>query len=156
MTNLETRAAPPPEGTVVLIQWGPIIAGAIAAAALAIVLHGFATAIGLAVSSTAPSWRDASIALVLLSGFYLILAALAAYGLGGYVAGRLRARLAAATPEAIEFRDGTHGMIVWALATVLAGLLAFAAAQSLSRLAAPAGGPAGPSASVAGEKHHRL
>ena len=89
MTNLENRAAPALEGTVIPVQWGPIVAGAIAAAALAIVLHGFAAAIGLAVSSTAPTWRDASIALVLLSGFYLILAALAAYGLGGYLAGRL-------------------------------------------------------------------
>ena len=151
MTNLENRAAPALEGTAIPVQWGPIVAGAIAAAALAIVLHGFAAAIGLAVSSTAPTWRDASIALVLLSGLYLILAALAAYGLGGYLAGRLRARLAAATPEEVEFRDGTNGLLVWALATVLAALLAFATAQSLTRLAAPAGGPAGPSASVAGE-----
>ena len=49
-------------------EWGPIIAGAIAAAALGLVLHAFALAIGLSVSSTAPTWRDASFALVLLSG----------------------------------------------------------------------------------------
>jgi hypothetical protein len=36
-------------------EWGPIVAGAIAAAALALVLHVFAVAIGLSVSST---WRD--------------------------------------------------------------------------------------------------
>src|SRR5262245_63962526 len=71
----------------------PIIAGAIAAAALALVLHSFALAIGLAVSSTAPTWRDASFALVALSGLYVMLAALASYGLGGYLAGLMRARL---------------------------------------------------------------
>ena len=69
---------------------GAIVAGAIAAAALALVLVSFALAIGLSVSSTAPTWRDASLALVLLSGLYVILAALAAYGLGGYVVGLLR------------------------------------------------------------------
>jgi hypothetical protein len=150
MTNVETRAVPV-EGTALSVQWGPVIAGSLAAAALATVLHGFAAAIGIAVSSTAPTWRDASIALVLLSGLYLILVALAAYGLGGYLAGRLRARRAAAAPDEVEFRDGTHGLLVWAIATVLTAVIAFAATQSAARLAAPAGGQAGSSAFVAGE-----
>ena len=150
MTTLETRPVPA-TGTVIHVQWGAIVAGALAAAALATVLQSFAAAIGLAVSSTAPTWRDASLALVLLSGFYLVLTALAAYGLGGYVAARIRAPLTAASSEEVEFRDGIHGLLVWALATILAVLLAFAAAQSLTRLAAPAGGSAGPAASVAGE-----
>jgi ABC-type nickel/cobalt efflux system permease component RcnA len=64
------------------LEWGPVVAGAIAAAALALVLHAFSLAIGLSVSSTAPTWRDASFALVLLSGLYLALAALASYGPG--------------------------------------------------------------------------
>ena len=63
------------------VQWGPVIAGALTAAALASVLHGFAAAIGMSVTSTAPTWRDASIALWLLSGLYLIAVALASYGL---------------------------------------------------------------------------
>ena len=67
------------------LEWGPVIAGAIAASALALVLHAFALAIGLSVSSTAPTWRDASFALFLLSGLYVVLAALASYGLGGYL-----------------------------------------------------------------------
>jgi hypothetical protein len=55
------------------VAWGPVIAGALAAAALAMVLDSFALAIGLSVSSPAPTWRDASVALVVLSGLYLIL-----------------------------------------------------------------------------------
>src|SRR5262245_64770348 len=95
----------------------PIIAGAIAAAALSLVLNAFALAIGLSVSSTAPTWRDASFALVLLSGLYILLAAIAAYGLGGYLAGLMRARPAA--PEDTDVRDGMHGLLAWALATLL-------------------------------------
>jgi hypothetical protein len=133
------------------IQWGPVIAGALAAAALASVLHAFAGAIGLALSSTAPTWRDASTALVLLSGLYLILVALAAYGLGGYLAGRLRAGLSAASPDEMDFRDGVHGLLVWSLATLLTALLLLVAASATTRLAAPSGGTAGPSTSVAGE-----
>jgi len=130
-------------------EWGPIIAGAIAAAALGLVLQAFALAIGLSVSSTAPTWRDASFALVFLSGLYLLLAAIAAYGLGGYLAGLLRPRLA--TPEQTDLRDGMHGLLAWALATLLTAVIGWATAQSLSHLAAPSGGQAGASTSVAGE-----
>jgi hypothetical protein len=130
-------------------EWGPIIAGSIAAAALAMVLHAFALAIGLSVSSAAPTWRDASFALVLLSGLYVILAALASYGLGGYLAGLMRTR--PASREDADLRDGLHGLLVWALATLLTALIGLATAQSLTRVAAPSGGQAGPSTSVGGE-----
>jgi hypothetical protein len=36
------------------VQWSPVIAGALAAAALASVFHAFALVVGLAVSSTSP------------------------------------------------------------------------------------------------------
>jgi hypothetical protein len=147
----DVRAAPLTEPTFPYIHWGAIIAGALAAAALAFVLHSFAVAIGLAVSSTAPTWRDASFALVALSGLYLVLAALISYGVGGYVAGRLRSRLSGGTPDEIEFRDGVHGAAAWALATLLTALIALGGAQALTRLAAPSSGSAGPSASVGGE-----
>ncbi len=146
----DTRAAPLTEGAVANFDWTPVVAGAFAAAALGFVLHAFALAIGLSVSSTAPTWRDASFALVFLSGLYILLVALASYGFGGYVAARLRARLGA-PPEEVEFRDGLHGLMVWALATLLTGLLALAAVQAVPRLAAPSGATAGPSSSVAGE-----
>ena len=72
------------------VQWTPAVAGALAAAALAFVMHTFAAAIGLAMTSAAPTWRDASMALQLLSGVYLVLAAIVAFGVGGYIAGRTR------------------------------------------------------------------
>src|SRR5215471_19765268 len=131
------------------LEWSHVVAGAIAAAALALVLHAFALAMGLSVSSTAPTWRDASFALVLLSGLYILLAAIAAYGFGGYLAGLMRARPAA--PEDTDVRDGMHGLLVWALATLLIAVVGLATAQSLTRLAAPSGGQAASSSSVGGE-----
>jgi len=129
-------------------EWGPIIAGAITAAALALVLHAFAVAIGLSVSSTSPTWRDTSFALVLLSGLYVVLAALASYGFGGYLAGLMRARLT--TREDTDLRDGMHGLLVWALATLLVAVIGLATAQSLTR-ASPSSGQGVPSTSVGGE-----
>jgi len=132
------------------LNWSSIIAGTIAAAALALVLHGFATAVGISVSSTAPTWRDASFALVLLSGLYLLVTAVLSYGFGAYVAARLQPRTGAAFDDDLDYREGTRGLLVWALATLLTALMALAIAQMTPRLAAPGAG-AGPSTSVAGE-----
>jgi hypothetical protein len=149
MTIAETEVVGVVEQAPARVEWGPVIAGAIAAAALALVLHAFAAGIGISVSSTAPTWRDASFALVFLSGLYLLLAGFASYGFGAYVAARLRRRRAAGSEDG-SFSDGMHGLMVWALATLLTAILAVAVAGIGSRLAAPSGA-AGPSASVAGE-----
>jgi hypothetical protein len=143
-------AVPTPGGPLSYIHWGPVIAGAITAAAAAFVLHSFAAAIGLGVASTSPTWRDASFPLWFLSGIYLILVALVSYGAGGYLAGRVRSSWKTGEDE-IEFRDGTHGILVWALATLLTAFLVFGAATAATRLAAPSGGQAGPGTSVGGE-----
>lgn len=106
------------------LQWTPIIAGALTATAVSSILVTFAATVGLGVSSAAPTWRDASVALWLLSGIYLILQALISFGCGGYIAGRTRAPIAAGDVEDVERRDGLHGVAGWALAVVLGVLLA--------------------------------
>lgn len=133
------------------IQWTAVVAGTLVASALALVLHAFAGGIGLSVSSTAPTWRDASFALVLLSGLYLIVVALLAYGLGGYVAGRVRGSFGARDADEVETRDGGHGLLTWALATLLTGLMLAFAAPVVNWLVAPSGGDAGAASSIAGE-----
>jgi hypothetical protein len=65
---LDRSALPSP-----YIQWGPTFGGGLVAAAVFFVLISFATAIGLAVSSVSPSWRDTSVGLVVLSGVWVVL-----------------------------------------------------------------------------------
>ena len=147
MPSVETRAVVPTAGAPPYIHWGPVIAGAIAAAALSFVLLTFGTALGLALATPSPTWRDASTALWLLTGLFLILTALASFALGGYLAGRLRTRWSAATPDEVEFRDGTQGLLVWALAVLITALIvAGSAAGVLSRAAPAAASPATTSA----------
>jgi hypothetical protein len=87
-----------------------VIAGAIAASALSFVLFTFGSALGIALASSSPSWRDASVALAVLSGLYVVLVTIASFGFGGYIAGRLRSRWAASTDtDEVEFGDGVHG-----------------------------------------------
>jgi hypothetical protein len=131
------------------LQWTPVVAGAMAAAALSFILLMFGSAVGLGVSSTSPTWRDASAALAILSGIYLILQAIVSFGFGGYVAGRTRARFDDAGPELgaagaagtedVENHDGFHGLMAWTLAVLLGGALAaLVGAATLSRPSVPA------------------
>jgi hypothetical protein len=113
----------------VYLAWGGIVAGALAASALSFILLSFGTAIGLALNSPSASWRDSSVALALLTGVWLLLTALASYGLAGYLAGRLRPRWGSAVAEELDFRDGVQGLLAWALATLIAAVLGLALAN---------------------------
>jgi hypothetical protein len=125
------------------LQWTPVIAGALVASAISLVLIAFGSAIGLSILSSSPTWRDASPALAVLSGLFLLLTAIASFGLGGYVAGRLRERWhQSAHNDVVEFRDGTHGIVALALAVVITGLVATASAAVIaSRGVQPATSP---------------
>ena len=105
------------------IAWTPVILGALVAAAFTTILVAFGGAVGLGVASTSPTWRDASVALWLLSGLYLILVALVSFGIGGYIAGRVRTTAVASDTVEVEHRDGLHGLAAWALAVVLGAIL---------------------------------
>lgn len=115
------------------LQWTPIVVGALTATALSSIMLTFAATVGLGVTSAAPTWRDASWALWLLSGIYLILQALISFGCGGYVAGRTEAPADLVNSEDIERRDGFHGIAAWALAVVLGVLLAAFIGMATSR-----------------------
>ena len=125
------------------VQWTPVVSGALIASAVFLVLVGFGTALGLSVASSAPTWRDTSPTLSLLSGLYLVLTGLISFGFGGYVAGRSRTRWAAVPHnDFVEFRDGTHGLVSWALAVVItaivaAGISAVAASKAPPSASAP-------------------
>ena len=125
------------------LQWTPVIAGALVASAISLVLIAFGSAIGLSILSSSPTWRDASPALAVLSGLFLLLTAIASFGLGGYLAGRLRERWhQSAHNDVVEFRDGTHGVVAWAIAVVITGIVAAASAAVIaSREVQPATSP---------------
>jgi hypothetical protein len=115
------------------LQWSAIVAGALVALALSLVLIAFGSAIGFGVLSSSPTWRDTSPALTVASGIYLLLTALVSFGLGGYVAGRLRERWRpTAHANVVEFRDGVHGVLSWAIATVVSGLVIAASVSGVA------------------------
>jgi hypothetical protein len=114
------------------LEWTPAWVGAIVAAALSFVLLAFGSALGLAVASPSSSWRDTSAVFTLLSGLWLLLTALASFGLGGYLAGRLRVPLRPHSRDEVEFRDGIHGLLVWAIAVLIGAVLAVAVSSAVT------------------------
>ncbi len=112
-------------------DWPAAVAGAFIAAALFFVLLSFGVSIGLGVSSSSPSWRDTSFALAFLSGLYVLLSAIVCFGVGGYFGVKLQTHLRPAPAPEVQFRDGTHGLLVWAIAVVIGALLSLLAASSI-------------------------
>lgn len=115
------------------LEWSPIVAGALVASAVSTVLVTFGASVGLGIGSASPTWRDASMALWLLSGIFLILQALVAFGCGGYFAGRTRSPDGTLAAEDTERRDGFHGISAWALAVLIAALITALLATAASR-----------------------
>jgi hypothetical protein len=118
------------------MQWGPAFCGAVIAAAVFFVLMTFASAIGLAVTSASPTWRDTSVGLTVLSGAWVVFSAVGSFALGGYIAGRVRTRWEAPVDE-IHFRDGLHGLLMWGLAVLIGVAMTWAGAETLSLAAKP-------------------
>ncbi|MDR3484458.1 MAG: hypothetical protein P4M05_06055 [Bradyrhizobium sp.] len=112
------------------VSWPAIAAGAIAAAALTLVLLAFGAGMGF--SAVSP-WGNSGISastFQITTGLYLMVVALLASALGGYVAGRLRTRWVGVHTHEVFFRDTAHGFLAWAFATVIgAGFLAAAASN---------------------------
>ncbi len=105
------------------VEWAPIFAGAITAAAVSVLLLAFGSAIGL--TGVSP-WPDSGMPwwfLALIAAFWFLLVQIGSYAAGGYLAGRLRAPLADATQSEVQFRDGAHGFLVWALGIAITALI---------------------------------
>ncbi|OZI38117.1 hypothetical protein CAL29_07175 [Bordetella genomosp. 10] len=138
------------------VSWGAVIAGAVIAAAVSAMLVTGGT--GLGFLSMSP-WRDdgaSGSALAIGSIIWLFVTQIIAYGVAGYVAGRLRTKWTDAARDEIYFRDTAHGFLVWALSAVvglvlLGSTLASVVSGTAKAGAALAGAGAGAVTAVAGQ-----
>ena len=114
------------------VSWGAILAGAAVATAISVVLLQFGAAVGLAAITDITPDTAISAWGVFAIGFWLLWVQLLSSVIGAYLAGRLRYRLSDATEQEVEIRDGAHGLLVWAVGTLLvvagAAIVAFWAA----------------------------
>jgi len=119
-------------------SWGAIVAGAVAAAALSLILLALGTGLGL--SSVSPwAYEGASSTAVGFGAiFWLLLMSALASGVGGYIAGRLRSKWIDIDGDEAFFRDTAHGLLAWAVATLLSAAVLTSAASSMVGTAAKA------------------
>ncbi len=113
------------------VSWSAVVAGAVAAAALSLILLILGTGLGL--SSVSP-WSNRGIsaqALGVSTIVWLAFTQLAASGMGGYLAGRLRVRWSGIDGDEVYFRDTVHGFLAWGVASLATAALLGSAIASV-------------------------
>jgi hypothetical protein len=114
------------------VSWRAILAGGFASAALTLALVAFGSAVGF--SSISP-WSNSGVSagtFQVASGIYLVVVAMLASTVGGYIAGRLRTRWGGLKRYEVQFRDTAHGFLAWAFATVMGAAILGAGATYLA------------------------
>jgi hypothetical protein len=137
------------------VSWGAVFAGAAAAAALSLIL--LVLGVGLGLSSVSP-WAQAGITAATFGVstiLWVSFTQLAASGIGGYLAGRLRTKWAGVHTDEVYFRDTAHGFLAWSIATLataalLTGVTGSIVSGGVQAGAAVAGGAASTVAVAAG------
>lgn len=118
------------------VSWPAVAAGAVAAAALTLLLVAFGAGMGF--SAVSP-WSDSGVSgstFSIATGIYLVLISIMSSAVGGYIAGRLRSKWTGVHTDEVFFRDTAHGFLAWAFATLIC---ATALASTTSYLANGAG-----------------
>lgn len=123
---------PPRESAISAVSWAAVMAGAVIAAALSLAL--FAGGTGLGFLSVSP-WSDEGVSAPAIGigvVVWMLATQIVAYGIGGYVAGRLRTKWVDVHSDEVYFRDTAHGFLVWAVSAVVSAVLLGASIATLA------------------------
>jgi hypothetical protein len=113
------------------VSWAAVFAGALATAALYLILLSLGAGFGL--SSVSP-WSDAGLSSTAIGAtaiVWLIVTEVLSSAMGGYLAGRLRTKWAGIHSDEVYFRDTAHGFLTWCTALVFTAAFLASAATSL-------------------------
>ena len=113
------------------VTWAAVVAGAVASLALTLLLLSFGAGMGFAVVSPWGNSGASATTFQIGTGLYFVVMAMISSAIGGYLAGRLRARWIGVQSAEVLFRDSAHGFLAWALASVLGAILLASPASSL-------------------------
>jgi hypothetical protein len=112
-------------------SWGAIFAGALVAVAASLILLSLGA--GFEFASISP-WADHGVSATtfnVTTAIWLIVTQWISACLGGYITGRLRTRWTGTHVHEVFFRDTAHGLVTWALATVVVAGIAASSITSL-------------------------
>lgn len=127
------------------VDWSAIIAGIVFASAISLLFISFGAALGLNFVGFHAREGAPGILIGIAAASWLLWVQVSSLMAGGYLTGRLRRRHFDASEDESDLRDGAHGLIVWAGATVLGAIIALGGVGA----AATAAGAAASTATIA-------
>jgi hypothetical protein len=107
------------EAGVSAVSWAAIAGGAFVIAAVSMLLLALGS--GLSLSSVSP-WSGSGVSVTtftVMTAIWLIVVQWLSAALGGYVTGRLRTNWVGVHTHEVFFRDTAHGLLAWAVASVI-------------------------------------
>jgi hypothetical protein len=114
----------PVESSSSAVSWAPVIAGAFVATVVTLILMLVGAGLGLTMVSPWSGESSSATTISIYAAIWLIVVQWVSAGLGGYLTGRLRTKWVGVHTDEVFFRDTSHGLLAWAVATVvIVGLL---------------------------------
>ncbi len=130
------------------IDWPAILAGVVLASAVSLILLTFGSAIGLTMTSAREGESASLFWIAVVGGLWILWVQMSAAFAGGYLTGRMRRRTGTASEYESDIRDGSNGLVTWALGTLVAAMIAWSGVMGAANVAGQAASAA---ASAAGD-----
>ena len=118
-TTVSSHDDAKPESAASAVSWAPIVAGAFVASTTTLILMLVGSGIGLTMVSPWSMEGAAAGTVATSAAIWLVVVQWLSSGLGGYLTGRLRTKWVDVHNDEVMFRDTAHGLLAWALATLL-------------------------------------
>jgi hypothetical protein len=132
-----------PESSRSAVSWTSVFAGAVVAIAATMILIALGSGLGFSAASPWPGAGPTMATFVISAGIWLIVTQWISAALGGYITGRLRTRWVGVHTDEVMFRDTAHGLLAWAVSTVIVAGVALSATASTLNAAAGTADAAG-------------
>ena len=134
-TRVEERSV---ESSASAVEWAAIFGGALAAFGVTAILLTLGPGLGLTTVSPWSFSNPSPTAFGTAAAIWLVVTQWLSSAFGGYLSGRLRTKWVGIRTDEVFFRDTAHGLLAWALATLLMAALLTIAWWSHVEDAAPA------------------
>lgn len=148
-TTIITEETLAGETGVSYIDWPAILAGVVLATAISFVLLTFGSAIGLSMTSAREGESASMFWIAVVGGLWVLWVQVIASFAGAYLTGRMRRRTGSASEYESDIRDGSNGLVMWGLATIVAAMIAYSGVMGAANVAGQAASAVGSTAGAA-------
>jgi hypothetical protein len=142
MARIDETAAPVAEKSVEssasAVEWASIFGGALAALGVTAILLTLGPGLGLTTLSPWSFNNPSPTTFGTAAAIWLVVTQWLSSAFGGYLSGRLRTKWVGVRTDEVLFRDTAHGLLAWALATLLMATLVTLGSAATAGVAAAA------------------